>query len=439
MKNISKLFRVPPQLVHWFIGLLIYWFIVPSPVYAADLNVDCPSVPGACTKTGLDPLLSTSLDGQWVPGKTVTKTINLKNSSSSTQDLEIQGMRVSSVNALEDILTVSIMPTGGGPVIWAGTVAQFYAADNILMGNFASGASLDYDITVSMDQSADNSYQSLETIFDLMAGFWGVITPTPTPTSTSGGGGGGGGGTGGGEVLGDGVTTSVCSDATPGGAPTLTSVIFGNNSATLTWTPAASPVTYYLVAYGTSPGSYTYGNPNVGNSGTRSYTVSNLSGGTTYYFVVRAGNGCMPGAFSNERSATPGGGFVAGPAAGFSEGVLGVRTEEEGTEEALGIPSASPTSSLSLGSIAGSTSTCSDPWWKMLVPIGAAVFLFAVAYFLSKEQKTVWLLLVLLGSAVPGVIVLLLFCEKIPWLIGIIVIALASYFFHSFREASKEQ
>jgi hypothetical protein len=92
----------------------------------------------------------------------------------------------------------------------------------------------------------------------------------------------------------------------------------GNNSVTLTWTPALDPVTYYLLTYGTTPGSQTYGNPNAGGHGTTSYTVRGLSGGIIYYFRVRAGNGCMPGDFSNELSATPGRGFISGPAENFA-------------------------------------------------------------------------------------------------------------------------
>ena len=60
----------------------------------------------------------------------------------------------------------------------------------------------------------------------------------------------------------------------------------------------------------------------------RRYVVNNLSGGITYYFRVRAGNGCNGGPYSNEISATPGGAVISGPAAGFTEGVLGVNTEQ---------------------------------------------------------------------------------------------------------------
>jgi len=126
----------------------------------------------------------------------------------------------------------------------------------------------------------------------------------------------------------------VCSDSIPGGAPVLLSAVPGVNRVTLTWSKAADPVSYYLIAYGFSSGNYIYGNPNVGGAGTTSYTVGNLSGGVTYYFVVRAGNGCAPGPFSNELSATPTGGAIARKATGFSPIILGVEAAKGEVGEA---------------------------------------------------------------------------------------------------------
>lgn len=143
-----------------------------------------------------------------------------------------------------------------------------------------------------------------------------VGSSTSTTTSSSGGGFSAAG-------------APLCNDTKPGSAPTLLSATAGQNSVTLNWSAAADPVTYYLVNYSLTPGVFQYGNPNVGGSGTRSYTVEGLSGGITYYFKVRAGNGCAPGSYSNELSATPGGAVISGPAAGFIPGVLGASTTRE--------------------------------------------------------------------------------------------------------------
>lgn len=128
-----------------------------------------------------------------------------------------------------------------------------------------------------------------------------------------------------------------CNDTKPGSAPKLLSAqITGTGEVTLTWTPAFAPVTYYLVAYGNKSGEIKYGNPNVGGRDTVRYTVRGLGTGT-YYFRVRAGNGCMPGDFSNELASSFGGQLTptrSEPAEGFTEGVLGdTDTESQNTGE----------------------------------------------------------------------------------------------------------
>jgi len=295
-----------------FSFLILSFFLVPQ-AKAADLDIDCPAPPPACSKSGLDTLFSNSLDGFWYPGRSITKTLSLKNSSPETREMAIKGTRTSTVNILENVMHISIV--GGTTVIWSGPVADFYGQDKIEMGTFDSGSSLDYNFTVSMDSTAGDDYQNKETVFDLTLGFWGEPIPTPTPTPVPG------------VVLGAGVSAPVCTDTKPGTPAGLTVTILGAGSVRLIWTAPLQPYTYFLIAYSDNPNSPKWGNPNVGNVNT--YTVSGLGSGT-YWFWLRAGNGCMPGAFAGPVSPGPITGVVGGGVApGFAEGVLGVETGEE--------------------------------------------------------------------------------------------------------------
>jgi len=365
--------------------LLFFSFVLsfPTLALAADLSIDCPALPTACSKSGLDPLFSNSLDGFWYPGKSITKTLNLKNSGPETREMAIKGTRTSGVGILENVMQISIV--GGTTVIWSGSVADFYDQEKIGMGTFAPGADLNYNFTVFMSSGAGDEYQNQETVFDLTLGFWGepvptatptpTSVPTPTPTSAPGG-------DGGGTVLGTGVSAPVCNDTKPGSAPTLVNIAAGVNSVTLYWSLASNPVTYYLVTYGLSSGAQTYGNPNVGDKNTTSYTVNQLSGGITYYFRVRAGNGCMPGDYSNELSATPTGGFVTGgPAAGFEQGVLGTTAT---TEEEQGEIGGGTTQNGEVAGAQEAKTELANWWWLILPGIGLILFLF----YLRKRSES---------------------------------------------------
>ena len=230
-------------------------FFAP-PAFAQDLSV-------SCSGSGCTPSTSTALfesTEKWYPGKSVIKVIRITNSSTSTQDVATKTENPSATGSVDSVITASIRRVSTNTVVWSGSLENLYAAGDIALATFAAGAVDEFAYTVALDQSAANGFQNLETAFDLLLGFVTAgVTPTPTPTPTSSGGGDGGGG---GTVLGAGVSAPVCNDTAPGGAPTITSASSGTNSVTLTWTQAANPVTYYLVAYGTSSGNYSYGNDN---------------------------------------------------------------------------------------------------------------------------------------------------------------------------------
>lgn len=118
----------------------------------------------------------------------------------------------------------------------------------------------------------------------------GEATPTPTSVPSS--------------VSNNTASAPSCNDTKPGSAPWLYGS--GNNgydAINLQFTEGKDPLSKYALEYGTESGKYQYAIDNIGGKGTTSYIVRNLSANTTYYFRVRAGNGCATGDWSNEISA----------------------------------------------------------------------------------------------------------------------------------------
>lgn len=93
----------------------------------------------------------------------------------------------------------------------------------------------------------------------------------------------------------------ACNSTSPGNPPELFQINTTRNSAVLHFTPAGEPYTYYMISYGTTPLAEEYGaTVSLEHSpGAISFPVNALSPNTRYFFKVRAGNGCMPGAWSN--------------------------------------------------------------------------------------------------------------------------------------------
>lgn len=157
-----------------------------------------------------------------------------------------------------------------------------------------------------------------------------TATPTATPTVTpdnnqnknsNNGSSGGGGGT-------SAPSTPSCDNQKPKSGPKLYKALTtGKNEITLYWEKAQDPVTHYVITYGLKPNQPLYGNPNVGN--VTQFAIKGLSGGVTYYFKVRAGNGCMPGDYSNELGIKVGGKVINAPAQGFQLGVLGTKNSKK--------------------------------------------------------------------------------------------------------------
>lgn len=117
-------------------------------------------------------------------------------------------------------------------------------------------------------------------------------TPTPTPTEVPRGGGGGGGSAG----------APTCDNPKPSPAPDLFQINTSLTEITLYFTPNNGNATYYMVSFGLSFFDDQFSGifPVIGsNKGVQNLTISHLAPNTTYFFRVRAGDGCATGDWSN--------------------------------------------------------------------------------------------------------------------------------------------
>ncbi|MEO6509109.1 MAG: DUF5050 domain-containing protein [Patescibacteria group bacterium] len=93
-----------------------------------------------------------------------------------------------------------------------------------------------------------------------------------------------------------------CNDEKPASAPYLYQADVTNTKAVLQINPAGGSYNKYFIAYGTRwDGDEEYGVEfsQEHSTGALNYTINGLSPNTVYYFKTRAGNGCMPGEWSN--------------------------------------------------------------------------------------------------------------------------------------------
>ncbi len=382
------------------ISLFLFTFAFSGTAFAGfgGLSVDCSS---GCTISGTNPLFSQGNDGYWYPGRILTKQIYFKNSSSISKNATMQPSKTSSTGELEKKMSVVLSKTAG-PVIWSGSLENFFGS-TIILDNLDAGASSLFDLSATMDPLAGNEYQDKETVFALKLGFWTEESEGSVQESSTGGGTGTGGST-------------PCTDTKPG-TPVNLKIDSGPNpdQATLSWTKTA-PFTYFLIAYSDNTLGPKWGNPDVGNGS--SYTVSGLTNGT-YYFWLRGHNGCMPGDFTGPVSIAIGTGTgTITELPGFQVGVLGEAT----SSAEINVPTATES-----GVEGVSTGICLKCiWWQVLLLEIAGLIIFGRTF---KKNR----LLILAFVPVLAYLIFLwlnrncqsksIFCQLF-WLLDIIVFIL---------------
>ena len=289
--------------------LFIFFICFSSPVFAGnDITITCTT--DSCTKSHDLPFFN---EINIAPGFTQSQNLKVINNRNDNCNLLFK----LNLNSLPNNLsTVQILSLTNGSTVWySGRFSDLFDNNTHQLGNIDGGQYKDYLWTVSLNQSAGNEYQLQNNNFDIDFNFsCDALPATPVPTST----------TGENSIT---NTDTQCRDTAPSQIPQNLRAVSGQNTVTLFWDEPTDNFTYYLIAYGDNPDAATYGNPNVGGKGTGFYTVNNLSAGTLYYFKIRTGNGCAPGAFSTIVSATPGGQVLVNPppATAFQPGVLGVQ------------------------------------------------------------------------------------------------------------------
>jgi len=252
-----------------FVSILGIGFLPAQSVLAANLTVQFEN----------NPLFS---EASIAPGASVTRFIKVTNDSGSTQKIAIEAINKTDPDNFGSKLNLLIKE--GEDTRYNNTLKNFFDNGETYLSDLGAGVSTQYDLTISFDSGADDTFQGKNLGFDLIIGFQGQ--------EGTGGGGSGGGGGGGIGQLPPGLTI-----------PTQTVAVLSveQTSVTISWTTSYNSSSQIIYAVegeqhtldlsdslGTPP-LYGYAHttaetdvsPKVTN---HTVTITGLAPGTTYYF-----------------------------------------------------------------------------------------------------------------------------------------------------------
>ena len=307
---------------NFFISLfLVISLFLSKPIFAGDdITITCNSG-SECTKSSELPIFD---EQNIYPGQTFSQNFYVDNNRDGACNLTLKGVSDLSSDILSQKILISITGTNNSNNLNISNYLLSNLIDptqpNLSLGHVNKDKKNSYLWSVTFDSSADNTYQNLISNFNVNFNFecdeetGDVLSSiSENPPSNQG-------------VAG--CTNSV-PDAPTGFYATRNSI----GSVTLRWNHTISDHTGYLIAFGTSPGVYQYGAPDVGD--VESYTVQGLTFGAQYCFYVRSLNGCMPGGRTPEYCVNPG--SIVVPAEiippDFQPDILGDLTEDNPIEE----------------------------------------------------------------------------------------------------------
>jgi len=347
------------------ISISFFLTLFAKPAFAGnEITITCSS--SGCTKSSNLPIFD---EQNIYPGQTFSQTFFVDNNRNGTCNLTLKGISTSSPDVLSQKLLISIVGTNNSNSL---NISNYLLSDlvdptkpNLSLGHVNKNKKNSYLWSTYFDASADNDYQNLSANFSVNFNFEcdeevgdDPVNISYNPPSTQ--------------------TTPQCTNSVPVAPTGFYGVRNPSGSVTLRWQNTPSEHTGYLIAYGTSPGIYQYGAPDVGD--VESYTVQGLTFGAQYCFYVRSLNGCMPGERTPEYCVNPGSTVIPADVIppGFEPEVLGVDTETENQ------PTETTPQFLN-GDVLGSLDkTCKQHWLPLLYLLALFVNLLLIRKSLIK-------------------------------------------------------
>lgn len=161
--------------------LIILTLFFVFQVKAQDIKVECDSQK-KCTQSSNYPFFKSS--ELWFPGKTVNKTVSLKNNSDTTQTINNKFNKISGSVNLEKSITVSIINETANALILKELLKDIYAKNNFKLIELSPQSSVDLKYIFSFDKNSGNNLQKKQTSFDLNIDFIADIEEEITPTKS---------------------------------------------------------------------------------------------------------------------------------------------------------------------------------------------------------------------------------------------------------------
>lgn len=277
-----------------------------------DITITC-NTGSACSKSTELPLF---YETNIYPGFTHSQKFSIDNNRQSACSLTLKAVSTANVpELLSKKIFIDITGTNNTYNLANYSLNDLLSTANppASLGHVNKNTKNNYLWSVTLSPDVGNDYQNLISNFNLNFNFEcdeNIADNPPNifnnPTSNQG--------------------TANCNNSAPSAPTGFRAVKNANGSITLHWTHSSSIHTGYLIAFGTSPGIYQYGAPNIGN--VDHYTVLNLTYGAQYCFYVRSLNGCMPGGRTPEYCVNPAALLIPANTIppGFQPNVLGENT-----------------------------------------------------------------------------------------------------------------